>query len=136
MQIMAKQVHDLQAGFPVVAKEFEQFLTLHHGNFAVIEHLGAYFITATGHRGTKAKNFTGSGYAQGQTLARLRADEQFGPALTQHKNPARALALMEQCAAARVQGDGLQRIERFQRVGRQIAEEPVGAKDAIKAARL
>jgi hypothetical protein len=69
---------------------------------------------------------------QGQTLAVSEQMNSLARALTQHKNPARALALMEQRAAARVQGDGLQRIKRFQRVGRQIAEEPVGAKDAIK----
>jgi hypothetical protein len=134
MKILAEEVNNLQAYFAMVTQEFEQFLALHQGDSPIIQHLGTHFVSAPRERGAKAKDLTGSRDAQSQALTRFGADRELGPAFAQHKNAPRALALMKQAGTAGVQGNGFKGIECFQSVGRQIAEEPVGAKEAIKAA--
>jgi hypothetical protein len=76
-------------------------------------------------RRAQAQHFPGAGYAQHQTLALLGTNGKFSPAIAEHEDPARLAPFGKQSRASRVLGNGLNAIERLERVRRQIAKKPI-----------
>jgi hypothetical protein len=88
----------------------------------------------TRQRSTQSQDLAGPCDAQRQASPDFRGHREFGPAFAQHEHTSRRLPFLKKAGAAGVDGDRLDGVKSFQRIGRQIAKEPVRAKEAIEAA--
>jgi len=123
VQVLAEQIHDLQAGFAMLVQEAQQVFAPDCRYLSIVQQFRGNLMRTACEGGTQSQDLTGPRDTKDHTSARFRRNREFRPAVTQNKNAAGWLSFPKQRRSPRAGNHAFQRIEGLRSLRGKITEQ-------------